>query len=390
MIEFVYKEGTKETGGTSRLLLPKNIRQIGEPEGNRKIYIEDYVLTYLKQFAKEEPDRCRGGILLGDSERMDGLPYLFIRSAIALKAVEISGEENPFSEETWTGIYGTMKEYFAGQDILGWFLSMQDCPLELHAQLTRLHVNYFGGVDKVLLVGDASEGEEDFFAYENGKMIRQRGYYIFYERNEAMQRYMVETGSGESIDEREHYNDQAIRNFRAIIQEKKEASGQKRVLTFLYMASTFLVMVVMVIGITLLNNYEKMENLEMALSEISQSLDGGRTVDVYNGKDETAAEEEAAGEKEEDRPDNSEQDTGEAVGEGMEETVPEPQPEEREEAASAEVSVIPEYYVVEKGDTLARICRRFYGSDEKLPEICELNGIKDNNHILAGEKLLLP
>ena len=53
MIEFVYKENAKETGPELQLDLPKNVRQIGEPEENRKIYIEDYVITYLKRFAKE-------------------------------------------------------------------------------------------------------------------------------------------------------------------------------------------------------------------------------------------------------------------------------------------------------------------------------------------------
>ena len=78
MIEFVYKEKAKETGPERKLDLPKNVRQIGEPEENRKIYIEDYVITYLKRFAKEEALNSRIAVLLGDSERMGGIPYLFI------------------------------------------------------------------------------------------------------------------------------------------------------------------------------------------------------------------------------------------------------------------------------------------------------------------------
>ena len=88
MIEFVYKEKAKEEGPERKLDLPKNVRQIGEPEENRKIYIEDYVITYLKRFAKEEPLGSRIAVLLGDSERMGGIPYLFIRSAVALKELE--------------------------------------------------------------------------------------------------------------------------------------------------------------------------------------------------------------------------------------------------------------------------------------------------------------
>ena len=70
-----------------------------------------------------------------------------------------------------------------------------------------------------------------------GRLTRQKGYYIFYERNEAMQRYMIDTGDGESIDDREQFEDRAIKSFRAIVQEKKDLSGQKRVMTCLLYTS---------------------------------------------------------------------------------------------------------------------------------------------------------
>ena len=51
---------------------------------------------------------------------------------------------------------------------------------------------------------------------------------------------------------------------------------------------------------------------------------------------------------------------------------------------------IPDVYVVQKGDTLLSISRKIYGRDDKIREICSLNGIWDSNHILVGQKLLLP
>ena len=44
MIEFVYRENAKETGPERKIELPKNVRQIGDPEDRRKIYIEDFYL----------------------------------------------------------------------------------------------------------------------------------------------------------------------------------------------------------------------------------------------------------------------------------------------------------------------------------------------------------
>jgi len=398
MIEIVYKENAKEASLERKLDLPKNVRQIGEPEENRKIYIEDYVITYLRRFAKEEILNIRGAILLGHSERMEGIPYLFIKSAIALKELEGTNEGIPFTDEVWAEIYGTMKEYFPDQDILGWFLSMPGCPADLNSRLLKTHVNYFGGVDKVLMVEEPVEGDEDFCAYEYGKLTRQRGYYIFYERNEAMQRYMVETGDGESIDTREEYDDRAARSFRTIVQEKKELSNQKRVMTFLYTASTFLVMVVLVIGITLINNYEKMEGLEMTLSQISQSLEKQENeavetaaaqgesqlladaVEAENSKAQEETGEEAVTEEQPEAP----------AEEAPAEESPAEEPKESEEIISQNVTAIPESYIVQKGDTLLGISRKIYGRDDKINEICELNGIDDSDHILIGQKLLLP
>ena len=414
MIEIVYKENTKETGQGRKINLPRNVRQIGEPEAGRKIYIEDYVVTYLKKMAKEEALSSRAAVLLGNSEWSEGIPYLFIRSAAAVKNAADFGEGIPFTDEAWAEIYETIKEYFAEQDILGWFLSVPGYPTDLDAGLLKTHINYFGGVDKVLMAANPEDGEEDFFAYENGRLTRQRGYYIFYERNEAMQRYMVDTGSGESVETREGFEDRAARSFRTLVQEKKDLSGQKKVMTFLYTASTFLVMVVLVIGITLINNYEKMEGLELTLSEISRSLDEQEEQAAVNTDPlTTAMEEENAraleqpeGEKEAEAPAEQEpkedaeplpQENPEEAGtEEPEENQPEEptEPAETEQPAetalSQSVITIPESYTVQEGDTLLKISRKIYGQDNKIDEICSLNQIHDMNHILVGQKLLLP
>lgn len=419
MIEFVYRENSEEKGTEWKPELPKNVKQIGEPEEKRKIYIEDYVITYLKRLAGKETLSSKLAILLGNAERTGGISYLFIKGAVGLKDLEYTERGIPFTDEVWAEIYGTMKEYFADLDILGWYLSLPGYPMELSPEVLKVHRDYFGGVDKVLLVSDSSDEAADFFAYENGKLTRQRGYTIFYERNEAMQRYMIETGDGESIDEKEHFEDRAIKSFRTIVQEKREASGQKRVMTFLYMASTFLVMVVLVIGITLINNYEKMTGLETALRELTDSLeqqdtelkaayadlgqaedgtaqDGtaaeknrvGTTVEDAESDGKTSAPEQAdsadlaeATEEADNAADSQEQ--GNTQAESADDTAAAP-------ATSEAVTSTPESYTVRKGDTLLKISRQIYGRDDEIDAICSLNGIEDSDRILEGQKLLLP
>ena len=59
MIEVIYKEETDTTKETAEYVkLPNNVRQIGEIKGKKKIYMEDYVYTFLKKIARNpQPGR---------------------------------------------------------------------------------------------------------------------------------------------------------------------------------------------------------------------------------------------------------------------------------------------------------------------------------------------
>jgi nucleoid-associated protein YgaU len=51
-----------------------------------------------------------------------------------------------------------------------------------------------------------------------------------------------------------------------------------------------------------------------------------------------------------------------------------------------------EYYIIERGDTLSKIARQFYGDANKYPRIFEANRevIKDANLIFPGQKIRIP
>lgn len=213
----------------------------------------------------------------------------------------------------------------------------------------------------------------------------------------------------------------AIKSFRTIVQEKKEQSGQKRVMTFLYMASTFLVMVVLVIGITLINNYEKMEGLETSLRELTNSLEQqdaelqsayadlgqAEDADAAEGAEKTTSAEDSGetGEngtaegktttqesRENQETAEADESTASADTQSQSESSGDPSTQESASApaASNEAISIPESYTVRKGDTLLKISRQVYGRDDEIDAICSLNGIEDSDRILEGQKLLLP
>ena len=55
MIEVIYKEDTTEQEAAQEAFsMPRNVRQIGLANGDYRIYIEDYVYTFLCSLAEDE------------------------------------------------------------------------------------------------------------------------------------------------------------------------------------------------------------------------------------------------------------------------------------------------------------------------------------------------
>ena len=69
---------------------------------------------------------------------------------------------------------------------------------------------------------EPQEREDAFFRYENNGMTHLGGYYLYYEKNPGMQTYMVDKNKELQPDVPEHYEDQAVKDFRKIITDKKE------------------------------------------------------------------------------------------------------------------------------------------------------------------------
>ena len=80
----VYDEANEMMRSSDRVKyeLPKNIRQVGNAPGNYKIYVEDYVMTYLRRIASPGNMNCRGAILLGKVYDENGTKVIFVSGAV--------------------------------------------------------------------------------------------------------------------------------------------------------------------------------------------------------------------------------------------------------------------------------------------------------------------
>ena len=414
------------------LKIPKNVMQIGTGSPNVKLYMEDYVHTFL--------ERCQGKetcLAFGQQEEKDGIRYYLI--------------------------YGVEKE----------------------TDFRRGNFPYFQKLERIGKI-EKKEAAVRFWTML-GEEIQIGGYFIFYEQNEEMQAYMIA--------EREQNRPAAVEEERVMeaISARREkrkaeaaadaargitasrasapntASGRKTVLSRLgalkaaaptlnaasrktafgtaYQArlgSTgalfpklcrigCLVLLLVLVGtaLTSVNQYPDMKAVSALLAgavrntknetentspgliveetvgwnssdEMAQSaaLDEATQADDATGAANTAMDDEVTDNRTADNvmTDNVTADSATADSQNAVATDADAESSTARQSASAsdsfpqvqEALAHPESYQVQKGDSLIAISRRFYGTDEKVIEICRLNNIKDPNQIQPGQNILLP
>ena len=410
------------------LKIPKNVMQIGTGSPNVKLYMEDYVHTFL--------ERCQGKetcLAFGQQEEKDGIRYYLI--------------------------YGVEKE----------------------TDFRRGNFPYFQKLERIGKI-EKKEAAVRFWTVR-GEEIQIGGYFIFYEQNEEMQAYMIaEREQSRPADVEEERVMEAISARR----EKRKAeaaadaargitasrasapntaSGRKTVLSRLgalkaaaptlnaasrktafgtayqdRLGSTgalfpklcrigCLVLLLVLVGtaLTSVNQYPDMKAVSALLAgavrntknetentspgliveetvgwnssdEMAQSaaLDEATQADDATGAANTAMDDEVTDNRTADNvmtdnvtadsatADSATVDSQNAVTTDADAAASDSFPQVQEALAH------PESYQVQKGDSLIAISRRFYGTDEKVIEICRLNNIKDPNQIQPGQNILLP
>lgn len=247
--------------------LPKNIRQIGEGDTVVKLYVEDYVNTYLKRLYPAGKQTLRIGLLLGNAEQHDGTPYIFVDGAMEMEDVETDGGKIIFPENAWKKAYQNIEEQFPKRTIQGWFLcaspGSQLSPLNYWKQ----HNQFFAGKNQLMYLNQGLEGEEAIYITSEDGFYKLRGHNVYYERNQMMQDYMitrkdvrrVETGSHEKV----------IKDFRQrMVSRKEQASVRNSTASALGMLCGVLSVAVLAGGVVLFNNYQKMQQMESVLTSV--------------------------------------------------------------------------------------------------------------------------
>lgn len=252
--------------------LPKNIRQIGERDDIVRVYVEDYVNTYLKRLYPKGGQDLRAGLLLGSLEEHGGVPYVFIDGALEMEGITAEGEQVIFTEEAWKRAYQAMEEMFPKRTVQGWFLcgapGCQLSPLNYWKQ----HGQYFSGQNKVMYLNSGLEGEEALYITSSDGFYKLRGYCIYYERNQMMQDYMVARKDNRPVEA--GGSDQVIRDFRRKMEQGKERAGsQNHTIQMLRGLCACLAILALAGGVATFNSLERMRDMEAVMASALPDAD---------------------------------------------------------------------------------------------------------------------
>lgn len=386
MIEIICNEEnsdkSKQVTRGAAIRRPKNIKQIGEVSSDKKIYIEDYAFTYINSIAYNNPSDSQAGVLLGENQTDGDEKCVFIKGIIKAKlGTEVEEKGVYFNESVWNGIYSDVEKYFPDLSVVGWFAAIPEVTPERMMKLKKIHLDNFAGTMKTFYLIDTVEKEENFYLYENGELKKQKGYVCFYERNYEMQEYMLERRERKSS---EDGPDKVMKSIRNIIREKEELHEQKKNARFMYGVSTFMVIVILVIGINLMNNYQKMKKFDKSISSLMVQMSGNDTATqeevvpvnkleggVYPTEAETTSQTAV---------------TSVVSTENVTVTAAQPVEDQTVAATANEVKT----YTVKAGDTIMGICKKYYGDTSKCNEVIAYNNIKDENFLYIGQQIKLP
>lgn len=395
--------------------LPKNVRQIGNVSDSSKIYVEDYVDTFFNQLSDKATQEMVGAFLIGETVQEEEQDYIYVYGAIQMKELQVKGKDFIIEESVWKNACETCKEYFGSAEILGWFIAGGENNVEINHNIKKIHQKYFQREKSLFVTKNSRDKEEKFYIYKFRDMLECGGHYIYYEKNLEMQNYMIASRKRSGFTPSEIIEDRVTKNFRSLVREKAEQNEQRTHSRMVYAMSTFLVLVVLVIGITMINNYDKMKSVQNTLDKLSQNVSKTEEKDKEEEAVETLGDVQSSQEEEDekqeetqegDKPDEDVPGEGTQEGDNQEGTEEENnttgEEEKPEDSNTGETSpsdtteqekptiTTTKTYIVKEGDTLETICRNEYGNNTNIQKICELNQLEDGNLIFIGQKLLLP
>lgn len=382
--------------------IPKNVRQIGNVSDSPKIYVEDYVDTFFAQLSdkyRDDPQKPLGAFLIGDFQTYEGEDYVYIYGAIQMQELRVSGMEYLIDDETWKRAYEECKQFFEEGELIGWFVVRDDAEKAPGNSTVKLHKKSFPKKNTVFIICDPQEKEETYYVHKMNDLMEIGGHYTYYEKNPCMQDYMISSRKKNGAVQTEVVEDKAAQNFRDLARKQGKRTRQKHQGNFVYAMSVGLVLVLVIMGVAMLNNFNKIRKAQNQIEEVAGTINtvkdsdnsgssnegndpnGGQADDSEKG----TADENTGAEKSNSVSDKKAEGDDGTSKNGTDGTASANSSQAKNSPSDevVEASAVPSsstngsdgVYVVEKGDTLAIISKKMYGDVTHVDAICRMNGL---------------
>lgn len=426
--------------------LPKNITQIGEADKHCRIYVEDYVVSYIKQMNGMAQNKDIAIALYGRKTAEDGVTYLFAYGSAKLNFLQKAVRHLSQAQEQ--EIEKLRKRYFPEMSFLGYQIlngemveGFQICEQAI-CRYVAGYAQFYEKNDSMLAYMLENRGEE-----AEPEKVDQEKYEVVKKRQEERRQrqesgHASRTASGHAENSPGEYR-------RAAENRRKEPDNVIPMPTVglrrMKMAATGVFVLLCVMALALMRQEstgeslgetarqamsnlmeqklpdaveeqsqvstlvaeDKLENAlrqeNAAAENVTAGSDGENTAGTAapeNVTDTTGGEDNSAGSDAEENggetsPDsnvteNTTATTGETTPEATPEATTDTTQTTETPAAETTTAAAPTAYTIQRGDTLIGISLRNYGNNGKVAEICSLNGITDPDDIKIGQKILLP
>ena len=394
--------------------LPKHTTQVGTIPANKKLYVEDYCISYKKQLDDLYPGERKQIALYGTFKKEKNVEYAFAYGAALLGKGK--GRTDSLTATQKEEAENFREQYFPDYQLVGLIIASD-------------------GVDETL-----------YWLGSGSKSIPVDGYYIFYDQNEMMLNFMMENQNEErAIDmdpvivkkadmdrekrarkekeEREKLEArQSAGSYRKKLQVAEGAEEKKKGTNrFPLAAGLVLVTILSIYGVRTYYPDMHLGDIKSTVSDWlgKASLQTGKLLNADTSELLLLEGENGVGthvdiattempiatqmppapadldvvvipdfnaitEGDDATQGNVASSEGAVVPEQNQEVTQEVQQPVEEKPAE------PVEYLIQRGDNLLRILRTHYGDESKLQEICVVNNIKDPNNIQVGQTILLP
>lgn len=403
--------------------LPENIRQIGEQPENNRIYIEDYVITYIHQIFQKKQEQAIV-ILLGKKGEGDARGTRFIYGAVEIELNVLEGNQE-FTAKTWDKIHELIYQNFTGAQVFGWGCGVSMWNSHTDDIVRSIQQKHFSQEGKILFLEDLNEKEEKLFCWRDGKLAEMAGYVIYYEKNPLMQEYMLKGQPKKSFEE--SYDDKITATVRSVVKKNVELKNPRKAAA--YGIGAFLVLLTILGANLLIQSTKKIESLEKTITTLSNSAvtvtpepeveskgkkktsSGKQDKESRSGPEEkkgsdTTTLQSATGQEPEEKG-NEDKKTSPPATQKPEATkkpvatkppqvtkkpkaAKTPASKKKNRSSAQPASAKAASYVVRPGDTLSQIVWRQYHTLACMKMVKKANNIKDGDKIKEGQRIILP